>query len=125
MKIKLTIKSKRQRNEIPWAECSPFVENTKAVLIHRPRSVSTHQISERWKAHIAVRGWCGNQFTGRKKFTFLDAPPDGKLLCERCEKAAVKAGELAAHELVGRHVHLGNVVAQQTCCTRADVLDGA
>lgn len=42
------------------------------------------------------------------------------LVCERCEKAAVKAGELAAHELVGRHVHLGHVVAQKTCCIRAD-----
>ena len=117
MKVRLQVRGKRCRNEIPWSECSPFVENSMAVLVHRPRSVSTHRISDKYKAHIAVRGWCGNHFTGLKKFTFLDAPPDGKLVCERCELLAVKAGEPSSHALVGRHVHLGHVVPQQTCCT--------
>jgi hypothetical protein len=116
MKIKLVINSRRQRNEIPWSSCSPFVENAKAVLIHRPRYVSTHKIGPKYKAHIAIGGWCGNSFTGRKKFTFLDVPPDGKLVCARCEAAAVKAGHPPSDVLVGHHVHLGHVVPEQTCC---------
>ena len=116
MKIKLQVNHKRLHGEIPWSECSPFIENSKAVLIHRPRFVSTFQIGPKYKAHIAVRGWCGNHFTGLKKFTFLDSPPYGALVCERCERAAMKMGEPSSHALVGRHVHLGHVVAQQSCC---------
>lgn len=116
MKVALESPKRRMKNEIPWRECSPFVENSKAVLIHRPRSVSTHKIGPTYKSHISVRGWCGNHFSGMKKFTFLDAPPEGKLVCARCEKIATKMGEPPSHVLAGRHVHLGHVVALQTCC---------
>ena len=118
MKIALDVtpSGKRLRGQIPWVSCQPFVENSKAVLIHRPRYVSTHQISDKYKPHISVGGWCGNVFSGTKKFTFLDAPPAGKLLCARCEEIAVKFGQPSSFELVGRHVHLGRCVAIQTCC---------
>jgi hypothetical protein len=101
---------------IQWTSCAPFIENTRAVLIHRPRYVTTHQISEKYKPHISIECWCGNSFSGSKKFTFLDAPPDGKLLCARCEEAATKRNMPSAESLVGRHVHLGRVVAERLCC---------
>ena len=53
---------------------------------------------------------------GGTVFTFLDAPPDGKLLCDRCETMALALGMPSADSLVGRHVHRGKVVAVQTCC---------
>ncbi len=44
------------------------------------------------------------------------AAATGKILCERCEDAAVKAGLPSADELSGRPVHKGGVVAVATCC---------
>ena len=104
------------KGALPWVSCQPFVENSKAVLIHRPRCVTTHKISERFAAHIGIQLWCGALFIGTKKFTFLDAPPDGRLLCARCETIAVKNGIQSCHELTGKHFHLGGVVAVQLCC---------
>lgn len=99
-----------------WTEVQPFVNNERAVLIHRPRHVAEHQISKRWAPHLAITTWCGNTFTGRRQFTFLDAPPNGRLLCQRCEVAAFAAGEPTAESITGGHVHLGQVIAVQTCC---------
>lgn len=101
---------------ISWTSCQPFIENSRAVLIHRPRKVATLRTSEKYKSHIGMQCWCGNGFSGSKKFTFLDAPPDGKLLCARCEENAVAAGLPTSEQLVGRHVHTGKVVAVQVCC---------
>lgn len=107
------------KGAVPWVDCKPFVENSMAVLIHRPRYVTTHKIGPKWPAHLAVHAWCGNGATGTTKFTFLDAPPDGRLVCARCEAKALSAGLPASADLAGRHVHLGSVVAVQTCCGSA------
>lgn len=103
--------------KVPWVTCRPFVENSRAVLIHRPREVTTHKIGPKWNAHIAVHAWCGTTMTGTKKFTFLDAPPAGRIVCARCEDAAVGAGLPSSTQLVGEHVHTGGVVAVSRCCT--------
>lgn len=100
----------------PWKACEPFVENSMAALIHRPRYVTTHKIGPRWDAHIAVHGWCNNCATGTRKFTFLDSPPVGRIVCARCEDAAVAAGLPSSSEIAGRHVHTGGVVAVARCC---------
>lgn len=104
---------------MPWASCKPFVENSKAVLIHRPRTVTMHRISEEYRPHIAVENWCGNTHTGGKKFTFLDSPPIGRIVCARCEENATKAGLLASSTLSGRHVCIGGVIAVSHCCPDA------
>lgn len=100
-----------------WTEAEPFVMNKRAVLIHRPRYVDEHQISKRWSPHLSIEVWCGSTFTGRKQFTFLNAPPEGRLLCKRCEVAAFAKDQPTAESIVGRHVHLGELVAVQACCT--------
>lgn len=102
---------------LPWESCLPFLDNSRAVLIHRPRCVSTMKIFR--EPHLAVMNWCGNGFAGTRNLTFLSAPPDNKLLCERCEQAAVAAGLPSAFELAGRHVHTGRLVAVRTCCEAA------
>jgi hypothetical protein len=101
---------------IPWASCLPFVDNSKAVLIHRPRSICTHKISSRWGAHIAIHCWCGNSMTGTKKFTFLEAPAEDRIVCARCEDNAVASGLLPSSAIAGRHVHTGGVIAKSRCC---------
>lgn len=115
MKVALQ-KEPRLRQGIPWTACEPFVENTKATLIHRVRHVTTHRISDRYKPHLGVKAWCGTGFTGTKKFTFLAEPPAGKLVCARCEEVATKRNMEPSEAIAGRHVHLGKTVAVRTCC---------
>jgi len=112
-------KPKETRPEVrgmPWSSCKPFVENSKAVLIHRPRMVTMHRIREKYRPHIAVAMWCGNTHAGTKKFTFLDAPPKGRIVCARCEEKAVDAGLPSSSQLAGEHVHIGGVIAVAHCC---------
>jgi hypothetical protein len=101
--------------KIAWTSCKPFVENSMAVLIHRPRRVTTHKLGSR-PPHISVRCWCGNSMTGAKKFTFLDAPGRGRIVCARCEDKALGAGMPASSNLTGEHVHTGGVKAVMRCC---------
>lgn len=115
--MKLQIDQKPQSLAVShWSEVEPFLENTRAALIHRPRHVAEHRISERYPAHLAIEAWCGTVFSGRKQFTFLSRVPEGRLLCQRCEVAAFAKGQPAAGSIMGEHVHLGRVVAQRTCC---------
>ena len=118
MKVKIE-KAKRisfAKGAIHWTACEPYVENSRAVLIHRVRHVTTHQISEKYRPHLAVDCWCGNGMTGTKKFTFLAEPPSDSLLCARCEASAVAAGLPSTEELTGKHAHIGRVVAVKVCC---------
>lgn len=101
--------------QFPWLSCAPFVDNSRGVLIHRPRSGSTYNL-HRTGPHSAIHFFCGMVVTGGKNFTFLDVPPEGRILCERCEVVAVANGLPSADELAGRHVHKGGVVAVATCC---------
>lgn len=116
MNIALEKEKDLRGNKIPWVSCKPFVENSRAVLIHRPRRVTTHKIGDRWKAHISIHCWCGNSMSGNKKFTFLDAPADDRIVCARCEDNAIANGLPASSELTGKHVHTGGVVAVMRCC---------
>ena len=102
----------------PWSSCAPFVENSRGVLIHRPRSAQTITIHR--EPHKAIHYWCGNGVAGKRNLSFLAAPPEDKLLCARCEAQAVKAGLPSAAELTGRHVHLGKVVAVRVCCDQEE-----
>ena len=110
---------KWQREKLlTWKSSLPFLDNSRAALVHRPRTVQTVTIHK--EPHIAVLNWCGNGFAGKRNLSFLAAHPEGKLLCARCEAQAVKAGLPSAAELTGRHVHLGKVVAVQVCCNNQE-----
>lgn len=99
-----------------WTKCAPFVENKRGKLIHRPRSGATYQLHKSGP-HIGITFWCGMAVTDHGvKLTLLDAPPDGKLVCERCEAEAVANGLPSSDELAGRHVHKGRTIAVATCC---------
>lgn len=98
---------------IPWSSCAPFVENTRGVLVHRPKKVSTHTFFK--KPHIVIEYMCGNSVAGSDKFTFLAAPPEDAIVCEICEKKAIEAGLPSSDELAGRHVHIGRLKAVASC----------
>lgn len=117
MKVALEKKHDLRGGVVPWVSCQPFVENSMALLIHRPRSVSTYKIGPKYAPHLGISMWCGNMMTGTKKFTFLDAPPRGKIVCGRCEDAAIAAGLPSSSQLAGEHVHTGGVIAVSRCCT--------
>ncbi len=101
-----------------WESCAPFVDNARAMLIHRPRAVTIYNCLG--KPHMAVNAWCGNGFTGTNKFTFLDSLDGSKFVCARCEAAAITAGLPSADELSGKHIHKGKVVAVQICCDKGE-----
>ena len=104
----------RKSGVIVWESSAPFVDNMRALLIHRPRNVTIYELPGR--KHLAVGTWCGNSFTGTDKFTFLDTLDGKKLLCARCEAAAINVGLPSADELCMHHIHQGKVIAVQTCC---------
>lgn len=100
----------------PWTSCAPFVENRRGLLIHRPKSVATHTLLKRKRPHFSVHYWCGNCANNDAgNLTFLEAPPVDSILCERCERLAVEAGQPNAKSLAGRHVHIGKLKAIMTC----------
>lgn len=104
--------------EFPWTSCSPFVENSRGVLIHRPRTGSTFNL-HRTGPHVGLGYWCGmHTASDGKNLTFLSVPPDDRILCARCEAIAVANGLPSADELADRHVHKGGVVAVATCCDK-------
>ena len=105
---------------LAWRSCAPFVENTRAVLVHRPRTVQTVNIHK--EPHLAIHYWCGNGVAGRRNLTLLDTLAPDELVCAVCEERAVKAGLPSATSLVGRHVHIGGVVAVRHCCQDHDTV---
>jgi len=114
MKVALRRPRNLNRAAYAWETCLPFVENKRGVLIHRPREVLRYTHFR--IPYLAVHYYCGNSTSGWGIFTFLAAPPEGKLVCERCEHIAVAASLPSTDELCGGHRHKGIVVAVQTCC---------
>lgn len=95
-----------------WIESEPFVMNSRGHLVHRPRMVT----SRKNKApYISIHYFCGQSVTGNKKFTFLDMPPEGSLVCHACESRAVMAGHKSAAEIAGRHVCVGRMKPFNIC----------
>ena len=100
----------------PWKSCAPFVENKRGTLIHRLRSAATLNIN-RSGQHVGISFWCGMAtVSDGGHLTLLDAPPEGRIVCEICEKKAVDAGLPSSDRLAGRHVHKGRTKAFATCC---------
>lgn len=119
-KYPLEIKENSDRRVFPWSSCATFVENSRGVLIHRPRSGNTYNIHR--APHVAVSFWCGASVSSDgKNFTFHATPPAGKIVCARCEAAAVANGMPSADDLAEHHVHVGRTVAVVTCCAGIEV----
>jgi hypothetical protein len=99
----------------PLKHCAPFVENSRGVLVHRPRKGSIYNV--RAKPHISIRFWCGMTVsTSGDHLAFIASPRADQILCERCETAAVNFGHPRADTIAGRHCHVGRTVAVRTCC---------
>ena len=119
LKLPLKTKAFNRKHGTPWSSCAPFVDNAQALLLHRPRYVTIYR--SLGEPHLAVHMWCGSGQCGTDKFTFIDSYDGSKLLCKRCEENAVKQGLPSADELLGKHIHLGKIVAQQVCCIPSEV----
>lgn len=102
---------------IQWKTCLPYLENSRAVLIHRPRAVATVSKSVISKyPYLIAKLWCGNSMVNSEHWTFLPEPPNGKIVCARCEAMAIQAGLDSSDEICGKHIHVGGVKAVITCC---------
>ncbi len=98
---------------IAWTKAPAFVVNPRGILIHRVRHVSTF-VRNGCESHHHVDYLCGNgcNIDISHESVFYDDPPQDKLLCSVCDIRA----EIKSDVLVGRHVHIGVLVAQQICC---------
>jgi len=94
--------------------CLPFVDNSRGVLIHRPRYACLY--SGWGEPYMAIRFHCGLAICGGKNITFLEQPPQDKFVCHKCELNATAKGHTTSSQLTGRHVHVGRIKAVQLCC---------
>ena len=93
----------------------PFVMNERALLIHRVRSVYDHMRGGE-ASHWTIQLECENYFHGRKWVELVDEFPKDRILCARCEAAAIGRGKQSAAKLLGRrHVCIGGVRAYRMC----------
>lgn len=105
-----------------WDAAKPFVVNKLGVLVHRPIAVTSYRHINSSGGFLAVHSYCGNacvggdDWYGSGKFTFVNEPEEGAIVCARCEAIAIEAGLPSSAELVGRHVHIGGVKAVKHCC---------
>lgn len=105
----------KQKGEVRWKAAPPFVLSTAGILVHRVRFVSTYMTDDYTKVrHTCVVYWCGNGVGSGHILS--DVPHDGRIVCETCERRAVKAGEKSTDEIAGKHVHKGVLRAHKTCC---------
>ncbi len=118
MKLALRTERKPYPGSYAWETCLPFVENKRGVLIHRPRQVVRYTHFR--IPYLAVHYYCGNCTSGHGIFTFLAEPPQGKLVCEKCENAAVLNRLPSTDSLCGEHRHKGTIVPVRTCCKEMD-----
>jgi hypothetical protein len=106
-------RSERDGSAILWRQCPAFNVNPRGILIHRIKSGMTHIHGS--SHHDSVDYWCGNCTNGEGVMV-ASKPPADKLLCERCERLAIEAGEPTAEALAGRHVCVGVMKAFRLCC---------
>ena len=112
--INLLQTEKRRSGFRMLKSCKPFIENKRAVLIHRPIAINLHKLMGKY--HMSIQYACGNSHCGSDKFTFLDSLNDDHVLCQRCEQKAVEMGYETANTICGKHVHIGGVKAVINCC---------
>jgi len=99
--------------KLHWKRSLPFLVNPRARLIHRPRAIATHLSSSGSYRHNSASFFCGNQANG--DLVVSAEPPEGMLVCAKCEAAATSAGLPSSAELLGRHVCIGVVRAKNIC----------
>lgn len=97
---------------INWVKGLPFVMSRNGILVHRLKAAMSHIFQGKY-SHDSADYWCGNGGVDR---LFFAVPPEGRIVCARCEAMAIAAGEKSSDELVGAHVHIGTLRAVRTCC---------
>lgn len=107
-----------------WKEGEPFFNSDRGRLIHRVRAVDQIEFNSQsypygTRYNVLVETWCGSRRLSTDSEGMEREPSGGKLVCERCEQAAIDAGMPSSEELTGRHVHVGRCRVVQTCCQDA------
>lgn len=103
-----------------WRRALPFFYNPRGLLIHRVRAVTSHLREDGKVKHTSVHFYCGNFQFMRAGCELFAKPGANRLVCARCEAFAQMKGKPSADQLVGRHVHVGRIIAQRTCCDHSN-----
>lgn len=97
-----------------WSTTLPFNVNPRGALVHRVRAGATH-MTPGYPSHDSLEYWCDGCVNG-EGVDLVAVPPKNRLLCARCERNAVDAGEPPASKIAGRHVHIGVMKPVRLCC---------
>lgn len=104
--------------QLDYSESAPFFVNPRGILAHRVRSII--RLTATWEQHPwwIVEYWCENSGRTNSEDDGLEFDPGKRLVCTRCEAAAIAHGEKTSSELAGRHVCTGALRAINVCCDR-------
>ena len=99
-----------------WNRSLPFFRASCGVLLHRVSHVLEFLRGGK-VTHTAVHYLCNNTSFIRSGSEFVADPRKaGRLVCTTCEFRAKQKRLPTADKLVGHHVHVGRLIAVQTCC---------
>lgn len=104
--------------ERKWLKFKAFYVNPRGILIHRVQSIAAIFHREREKDRLIRHNahyFCGNSRWDINPEDLTNNPVQTKLLCARCEIAAMAEGQRPADKIARRHIHLGKVRVQQIC----------
>lgn len=105
---------------IVWLRAAPFYFNARGLLTHRVKSAQSHLRGDGSVRHSSVNYWCGNGCCATNGH-FTDLRKENTtwvVVCERCERMAVTAGEPTTDDIAQHHVHIGRAKAIVTCCRK-------
>ena len=106
------------RDYVHWERSLPFFRASAGILLHRVASALDF-IRGGSVSHTAVHYLCGNTGFVRDGAEFVADPKKaGRLVCAVCEFRAKQKGLPSADRLAGHHVHVGRLIAVQTCCCK-------
>ena len=103
--------------QIHYMESLPFLVNPRGVLAHRVKSLFSLQWKKTGQLWYIVEYWCYSY--ANIDATVIDEAlvddPRPRLVCARCETAAIDSHMPLSSELVGEHVCVGGVRAINLC----------
>ena len=103
----------------PYYQSAPFYFGPTSKLVHRVKTMTKLKTPWERLPRFLVEYWCLGHAYNATELVVDDClffvPPEGALVCHRCELNAVQAGLPTSDELAGTHVCLGTCKPINIC----------